>query len=446
MTVRANVFKPLYYLGCKASLSQPILEAIHDLAPSGGRACDLFAGSGVIGAALASKRDVTTVDVQEYSRVICSAQLRPPAISAADAHAWANAARISSLHDTMSWCFAPVIEYEKEAIAGALVGSFDDLLVLLESVPLVIADDRSIPIRFASARNEVRQRLKRSGLDCKNCTVTSYFGGIYFSYQQSVFLDAALARANSAPEEMRDTLIAGALSSASAIVNTVGKQFAQPLRPRDKSGSVKKGLSSVVHRDRIVDASLAYEEWLIAYSELPASGREHRCLRMDYLEALRHYGGDFEVVYADPPYTRDHYSRFYHVLETMCLRDAPRVAVVKKKGATVPSRGLYREDRHQSPFCIRSEAPRALSDLFEAACLHDLPIVLSYSPHEAGDGTHPRVMSVSDILTIAKQYYRSVDVELLDGSTHNKLNRAELGLVQRRHAEMVVKCCGARNR
>ena len=36
-----------------------------------------------------------------------------------------------------------------------------------------------------------------------------------------------------------------------------------------------------------------------------------------------------EFVYADPPYTRDHYSRFYHVLETLALRDDPRFRLTR---------------------------------------------------------------------------------------------------------------------
>lgn len=441
------MFKPLYYLGCKASFSRPIVEAISEVATGSGQVCDLFAGTGAIGATLAPYRDVTTVDVQEYSRVICSAQLRPTNLSAADASAWTNAVRSSEIHGAMSWCFDPIVDFEKQAIASALAGSFGDLVALLEAAPMAIPDGGDSPFNLSEARKKVRRRLKSSGLlGSSDCTVSSYFGGIYFSYQQSVFLDAALVQASAAPEDLRDTLVAAALSSASSIVNTVGKQFAQPLRPREKSGSVKRGLGSVVHRDRIVDASLAYEEWLIAYSELQRSGRNHRCLRMDYLDALDRHGSEFSVVYADPPYTRDHYSRFYHVLETMCLRDSPQISLVKKNGATVPSRGLYRQGRHQSPFCIRSEAPKALADLFEAACRHDVPVVLSYSPHESGDGTHPRVLSASDIMTIARQYYRSVSTDLLDGSTHNKLNRSDLGLAQREHAEMVVTCHGARRR
>ena len=42
------------------------------------------------------------------------------------------------------------------------------------------------------------------------------------------------------------------------------------------------------------------------------------------------------VVYADPPYTRDHYSRYYHLLDTLLLYDYPDPV----------GKGQYRLDRN----------------------------------------------------------------------------------------------------
>jgi adenine-specific DNA methylase len=161
---------------------------------------------------------------------------------------------------------------------------------------------------------------------------------------------------------------------------------------------------------------------------------------MDYVQALDLFGAGSAVVYADPPYTRDHYSRFYHVLETMCLRDNPVPSRVIKGGSRVLSRGVYREDRHQSPFCIRSAAPGAFKALFNGARSFNLPIVLSYSPHEEGDGTHPRVVSMQQIVELAKKYYGRVQTVPVEGVSHNQLNRNGLRLKKREQAEVIVKC------
>src|SRR5690606_930023 len=153
--------------------------------------------------------------------------------------------------------------------------------------------------------------------------------------------------------------LAAIISTASDVVNTVGKHFAQPIRPRSSDGSPKRHIIAKAIRDREIDIPKLFSEWLDRYRTLKPSGHVHQAIRADYTEALsqlEHVG----VVYADPPYTRDHYSRFYHVLETMCLWDDPGVSTTRIRAATaIYSRGMYRANRHQSPFCIKSQAPAA---------------------------------------------------------------------------------------
>lgn len=435
------MFRPIYYLGCKTAFSAPIVDAINRVDPGGGHVCDLFSGTGAIGVALAASRRVTTVDVQEYSRVLCSAQLNPPGINQATAQEHAEHVASSPLFRQLRECVAPLVSFEESAIASSLDGDTADLVALVESPPLVIEGTEITNKRLDRARSAARTALVRAGLwSNANATVCSYFGGTYFSYRQSADLDAILSYSHASESIVKDTLLAAALSTASNLVNTVGKQFAQPIRPREKSGQIKKNLGNAVNRDRSLDAGQIYLDWMRRYSEILVTRHRHEALKMGFEEALEKRGRDFSVVYADPPYTRDHYSRFYHVLETMCLRDAPVISHVTRNSYSGPSRGAYRADRHQSPFCIRSEAPRALNDLCSQTRRLGLPLVLSYSPHEAGDGTHPRVMSASDIVCIAKQSFGRVDVQLLDGSTHNQLNRSDLVLTKRLHAEMIIEC------
>lgn len=434
------MFRPIYYLGCKTAFADPIVEAINRVDPNGGPACDLFSGTGAIGVALAGRRPVTTVDVQEYSRVLCSAQLNPPGLSQSLAHQHADNAASSALLAQLRECMSPLALFEDEAVAAALKGESASLVALMESPPLVVDGYSAANTALKTARLAARNALVKSGLwDMPSATVCSYFGGTYFSFKQAAELDAILAYGAGAEQGHRDALLAAALSTASSLVNTVGKQFAQPIRPREKTGRVKANIGAAVTRDRAMDAGKTYLEWLSKYAQLPRAKYTHNALKMSFEEALRQ-PSDYSVVYADPPYTRDHYSRFYHVLETMCLRDSPEISHVKRNGYSGPSRGAYRAHRHQSSFCIRSEAPRALDELCRLTRARGVPLVLSYSPHEAGDGTHPRVISSRDIVDIAKRSFDRVEVQLLDGSTHNQLNRSELGLAKRLHAEMILEC------
>ncbi len=433
---RSSDFRPIYYLGCKARRTAAIKAAIDELDPGGGRLCDLFAGTGAVAGALGAEREVTTVDVQEYSRVLCSAVLAPPTLSISEIlRLTAGIAHGDATRQAME-CLQPLIDYESECMTAAAAGDREPLAGLLESPPLAASDEPC-----SDATLEVVRRLKAARLwDSPDTTVSRHFGGVYFSFRQAAALDAILIAAASSPEHLRDALVAAALSTASQLVNTVGKQFAQPLRPRSKTGEIKPELAKVVQRDRSVDTFDTYRTWLGRYAALPRAIGEPRMMRCDYLDALRSDAGDYSVLYADPPYTRDHYSRFYHVLETMCLRDDPPISRVTKGGSRAVSRGSYREDRHQSPFCIRSAAPAAFEALFAAARRRDLPLALSYSPHEAGDGTHPRVVSSIQIIEIARSYYERVECMVIDGAAHNKLNRGDLKLKTREHAEILVKC------
>lgn len=250
---QASAFRPIYYLGCKTSFTSAIKTAIDEVDPSGGRLVDLFSGTGSVGAALGAFREVTTVDVQEYSRVLCSAVLSPPVLSQADI----NGVVARALHDETAkqalWCLQPLIEYERECIEAAAIGDFNALVELIESPPLAVRATSEFvtpSTRLDDLSREVIRRFHEAGLwQSAETTVSRYFGGLYFSFTQAAMLDAVLTVAGSFVEQSRNTLKAAALSTASQLVNTVGKQFAQPIRPRDKSGAVKVfHLSIIVHR------------------------------------------------------------------------------------------------------------------------------------------------------------------------------------------------------
>lgn len=437
-------FRPIYYLGCKASFKSVIKSAIDCVDPTGGRLLDLFSGTGVVGAALGATREVTTVDIQEYSRVICSAMLKPARLSKEEIKKIIAASRHSETARCVQSCIQDISHYEKKAIESAVKGDTRYILELVSSPPLAEYDSMSqeeCTTKYKSMIYELVQKLKIAGLWMSaDTTVLRYFGGVYFSFEQAAMLDSLLSMCNHANSENKDTLMAAVLSTASQIVNTVGKQFAQPIQALNKSGQVKANTVKKIERDRSIKPLEVYESWLGKYSKLPNAIGNPQALCQDYLVTVSDTNIPISVVYADPPYTRDHYSRYYHVLETMCLRDNPDISRVVKKGTLAVSRGAYRVNRHQSPFCIRSAAPAAFDAMFKAVSDRGLPMVLSYSPHDSGDGTHPRVVSITQIVDLANNYFRRTELDIVDGVTHNILNRTGLKLKTRDNAEIILKC------
>lgn len=154
---------------------------------------------------------------------------------------------------------------------------------------------------------------------------------------------------------------------------------------------------------------------------------------------MNNLDNDVKIVYADPPYTRDHYSRFYHVLETLCLMDFPKISKTKKNGTERLSRGLYREDRTQSDFCIKSRAPRAFDELFRLVSEKNKILVLSYSPYDKSKGTSK---SCRDWLIkwISKKYFTYVEIRSVGKFSHSKLNKSELHLEAEKESEVLIIC------
>ena len=57
-----------------------------------------------------------------------------------------------------------------------------------------------------------------------------------------------------------------------------------------------------------------YEKWLKFYLSVGEDSHKHFVICDDYLSALdKLKDTNVSVIYADPPYTRYHYSRYYHV-------------------------------------------------------------------------------------------------------------------------------------
>jgi adenine-specific DNA-methyltransferase len=94
-------------------------------------------------------------------------------------------------------------------------------------------------------------------------------------------------------------------------------------------------------------------------------------LAMDYRDLLAagEYADKYDLIYADPPYSFVHYSRFYHATESLVLYDYQ-----------LPQyKGRYRTDRHQSPFCQGLTVQPAFEEIFRFAALYKKPVLLSYS-------------------------------------------------------------------
>lgn len=446
LNITNETFRPIHYLGSKLRILDFIGETINNIDPLQGTVCDLFSGSGTVSQYLSNSRKVISVDVQEYSRVLCSALLSPCLVPFT-AECFVEKVKSSDNYKYLLNIFSPLLSYEKLALETAATENIDKLYDIIENGSIITAELN----KTSSANDELSKILlkivdntNKEGLQVDSrAMVIRYFGGLYFSYEQALSIDAALETVFQYSENgtrLRDILMASVISATSDIVNTVGKQFAQPLQIRDSQGKLKRNLLPKILNDRSESFMLKLVNWIHKYSENSSEIHGHEVIKADYRLALKQLKTkDISVVYADPPYTRYHYSRYYHVLETICLRDIPKISTTFTNGTDI-SRGIYRKDRHQSPFSIKSKAASAFDELFSNVANLEVPLVLSYSPFSKNQPATPRMQDIEQLIEKANQFYQEVNVLSPGYFTHSKLNAVKKNFGSDNEAELLLVC------
>jgi adenine-specific DNA methylase len=432
-------FRALNYLGSKLRMLEFIKGVADKEDPSKGAIIDLFSGAGSVSHYFSNSRRVIAVDIQEYSKVICKALLTPCA--GKEILKYGERMKLSSIKLKIEKAVYPLIEYEKNIITLGKKGDLEPLCNFLENCSLYgfiagASQNSKHPLNIAL--NNSMELINK--LDSNTLLATLYFGGIYYSFEQTAHIDIILHEINNAPLKYQNTLMAALLSTASDIVNSVGKQFAQPIRPRKKNGDPKPKLIQQLSKDRNLCVFNKFQEWLEKYTNQKQVVIGHEVHCTDYRNILGNIPDDVKIVYADPPYTRDHYSRFYHGLETLCLQDYPIISETRIGGFLRLSRGLYRLERHQSHFCIKSLAPKAFDDLFKNVAESGKILMLSYSPYDKASKAHPRVMELEQLLLLAGKYFNNIKTHSPGVFIHSKLNHSEKHLKANNNSEIILVC------
>jgi adenine-specific DNA-methyltransferase len=446
-----TAFRPIQYLGSKLKLVEEISEII-ELNKTTNIVCDLFSGSGVVTHYLAKENDVISLDIQYYSTVIAEALTNGTKLQHEEIILFISEAISNPLFRELEFIYEPLTNLE-EALLKTNLETDNDKLKFAKfieecSVYTYLKSEKRKPKADKAvhkALNKFNERYVLAPQEIKKIAYcTLYYGGVYFSFRQALFIDALLVKINElklVDKPKYYILLAALLSTLSEIVSTVGKQFAQPMKLTDKNNKPKVLLASRTVRDRKYNVETVYTKWVKEYSNNTYQNPRNRAITNDYKDFLRTNKREIGCFYADPPYTIDHYSRFYHILETIALYDYPELAVMNKANlGSVIMKGLYRVERFQSSFCIPSKVKGAFNDLFKEASKHECPLLLSYSPFDENTSSRARLLTIDEILTIAKGYYESVEVINTKEHQHRKLNKAQNNKHTNVNGEVMILC------
>lgn len=334
------------YMGSKAKIIKFVAEGLRE-AYRGGPICDLFAGACTLSGALGHAAPIISNDIQSYSKVISQIYLHKLSIAAQ---------KLSPLEITER--------------ASTIVNQTREFL----------PQDLTYPVSpTLSDFNKIEQQnreLINKNFQGKYHLFVKFYSGTWWSAEQCMWIDALREATDQFLFEGRINqgdhgFILTCIMHAMAYCGQGTGHYAQYRDAKTNSSLADINLyrqkSIAEHFSR---KFVSLRSWNMSNVSKSAN---HQMLSMDYVDCLKQLGEG--TVYADPPYAFVHYSRFYHAIETFVLYDYPDLQI---KGGSIV-KGRYRDNRHQSPFSIRSLVPEAFTALFKGVEDSGSNLVLSYS-------------------------------------------------------------------
>jgi adenine-specific DNA-methyltransferase len=360
------------YMGSKRELLPDIKEEVLRLSPEGKGVLDIFAGTGSVGNYLKKSYNIVSNDIQEYSQVIANALI------------CSNTRKldlnISKLIKKLEKPYFENIQNTENILRNTLKKSSEFLLIEKNNWNekerrryLKFIEEFPSPVNIFKTPNKELEEIKNIYFDItenrKIFVQTIFlFGETYFGLNQCIDIDSIrYAIDKSLKNKYEKDIALTALIYAYSYCSSSTGHFAQ-FRDLKDLGSIN---DVFLYRKRKVWVYFLkkLEELVNFYEYTP--NKNHISLNMDYMEIFKKKDllDSFDLVYADPPYSFVHYSRFYHATESLIKYDYIRPEF----------KGRYRTDRHQSPFCQKLNVEYAFTELFKACSNYEKKVLLSYS-------------------------------------------------------------------
>jgi adenine-specific DNA-methyltransferase len=234
--------------------------------------------------------------------------------------------------------------------------------------------------------------------------ISKAYGGYYFSPVQALVFDAL--RKTLPRENAKKAIAVAALVEAASRAAASPGHTAQPFQPTISSA---RYIIEAWSRDVWILTETAVNNIASRYAR--ASGA---AVLGDFTQSIESLDAG-DLVFADPPYSGVHYSRFYHVLETV------------SRGAefTPEGRGRYPSitDRPSSAFSKKTASLKAARALVETCAEKGLTLVLTFPSAASSNG-----LKAGDFVDAGMGLFSTIDVHEVqtDFSTlgGNKVHRA----------------------
>lgn len=437
--IAAPILRPVQYLGSKLRALEPIVASIQRLSDPGARVLDAFTGSTVVAQAAArTGRRVLATDSLQFPVVFARALLGIGKRARSRGIEALLQLTPSSLDEGSRAArgFARMLDDER---AACLRGDADALLSATRALPQIHAPSGETP-ELRALFSELAALRGASALDAGGLVV-SHYAGTYFGLEQALAIDelrvatGTLLRQEAISAWEGDVLLTALLSAASDCAFTPGKHFAQPHRV-----SSRKDLTFLrgrVLQDRRIDVRRRFAErarLIHALGLAAGDGHGALCLRTEDYDSRAAELGDIDLIYADPPYTAQQYSRFYHVPEVITRYEVPVLQEARGRATA----GLYPAGRYLSPFCSKRRAPAAFGALAAFARSRGASLVVSYSAAASDRTGNARMIGLDQLVRILREAGQVEVAEL--SHEYRQFNSDHAAMPGRWAPELLVVC------
>lgn len=415
-----NEINTLQYLGSKSRILKNICEPI--LSHRGiDTIIDLFAGTGSVGYALKDNYNVISNDIEFYAYTLNKAILKGCSFTKQEEDIFWN--RVDVLLQEISNAVKHLLEEESTYFIGDV--DYIQYKEFCDNTPSVFCPTSEYA-RYEELERLVNQIKPGAGQSQEvdfPCLFLTYYANAYFGITQCCQIDAICGVIHSLIDTNQKDILLTALMSTMSMTASTTTHFAQYLKVKNKStckNLINKRKFNIIGGMR-QQLALFRTEGLLDQKLSKAE-----CYNLDYIDCLQQIHFDSStLIYADPPYFKEHYSRYYHVLNTLCLYDYPDMAInPQTKKYTV---GRYRVDRNISEFGKRATALAAFEKLINYCADQKAWLMLSYSDNS--------IVKIDDIFRVAENRY-NVQVNKVELS-HSNQGRASSSKVD----EYLFLCC-----
>lgn len=426
-------YRPVQYLGNKIRSLPDILIEAASFGISNSTVYDLFSGTSVVSQAFANLGcKIVAVDAQQSCQTMALSLLGVGRGSRDFISDSCSEIAYKSISYDLEFAWKDFVQEEDAAIKAADAIWLRDIYARLPTV--WHPNDDFGPLKTLT-----------SGLKGQATGVAPLFAltlaGSYFGIRQALAIDAlrwaigdSAARQRTSPWQTA-SLLTALMTAMSEAVYSAGKHFAQPLTAgvaRDGKFRQRRML-----KDRSIDITQEFLRAVTMIEQCARKGGEgHAALAMPAEEALDNSQAIPKLVYADPPYTAQQYSRFYHALETLISYQIP--SFDRPFGMTS---GLYPPGRYKSAFSSKRKAPKAFEKIISACQSKGANLLLSYSMSHNGSDGNDRMIDLENLLKICKHYYQPSLVEVVElNHSYRQFNSGAHSNAGRNDPELLIVC------